>query len=155
METEPSLYVAILATRRADQRQCCVYLKKRLLIFSRLKCGNYGQDARKSFRPKSCHQKPGSCRPKLRATWLRISGDMTMYFGQHDAGSWRYDFGRDDFRATWPVTKCGADEVNMTDTIVLFTTCRLVETGQWWWKNVVCVTINLCYYYTPILPVLQ
>ena len=33
METEPSLYEAILAARRADQRQCCVYLKKRLLIF--------------------------------------------------------------------------------------------------------------------------
>ena len=30
---------------------------------------------------------------------------MTMYFGQHDSGSGRYDFGRDDFRATWPVTR--------------------------------------------------
>ena len=29
---------------------------------------------------------------------------MTMHFEQHDPGSGRYDFGRDDFRATWPVT---------------------------------------------------
>ena len=29
---------------------------------------------------------------------------MTMYFGRHNSGSGRYDYGRDDFRATWPVT---------------------------------------------------
>ena len=46
---------------------------------------------------------------KLRATWLRISGDMTMYFGRYDSGSGRYDFGRDNFRATWPVTKIPTD----------------------------------------------
>ena len=39
---------------------------------------------------------------KFRATWLRISGDMTMNFGQHDSGFGRHDFGRDDFRTTWP-----------------------------------------------------
>ena len=33
-----------------------------------------------------------------------ITSDMTMYFGQHDSGSGQYDFGRDDFRVTWPVT---------------------------------------------------
>ena len=36
---------------------------------------------------------------KFRTTWLRISGDMTMNFGQHDFGFGRHNFGRDDFRA--------------------------------------------------------
>ena len=29
---------------------------------------------------------------------------MTMNFGQHDSGSGRHNLGRDDFRATRPVT---------------------------------------------------
>ena len=32
-----------------------------------------------------------------------FSGDITN-FGQHDSGFGRHDFGRDDSRATWPVT---------------------------------------------------
>ena len=37
---------------------------------------------------------------KFRAARLKISGDVTMNFGQHDSGSGLLDFGRDDFRAT-------------------------------------------------------
>ena len=37
---------------------------------------------------------------KFRATWLRISGDMTMNFGQHDFGFGRHDFGRLDRKPT-------------------------------------------------------
>ena len=40
---------------------------------------------------------------KFRAVWLRISGYMTMNFGQHYPAFGQHDFGRDDFRATWPV----------------------------------------------------
>ena len=37
---------------------------------------------------------------KFRATWLRISGDMIMNFGQHDFGFERHDFGRLDRKPT-------------------------------------------------------
>ena len=36
-----------------------------------------------------------------------------MNFGQHDSGSGRHDFGRDDFRATWPVTGIGPLSVEL------------------------------------------
>ena len=58
----------------------------------------YGQVARKSSGRKSHHPK------SFRATWFRISGDMTINFWRHNSGFGRHDFGRDDFRATWPVT---------------------------------------------------
>ena len=38
---------------------------------------------------------------------------MTMNFGQHDSHSRRHDFGRDDFRATWPVTGIGPLSVEL------------------------------------------
>ena len=38
---------------------------------------------------------------------------MTMNFGQHDSRSGRHDFGRDDFRATWPVTGIGPLSVEL------------------------------------------
>ena len=43
-----------------------------------------------------------TCQVKVKS--IKIAGDMTMYFGRHNSGSGRYDFGRDDFRATWPAT---------------------------------------------------
>ena len=63
----------------------------------------YGQVARKSSGWKLRHPK------SFRATWFRISGDMTINFWRHNSGFGRNDFGRDDFgrddfRATWPVT---------------------------------------------------
>ena len=39
---------------------------------------------------------------KFRATWLSISGDLTKNFGRHNSDFRRHNFGRDDFRATWP-----------------------------------------------------
>ena len=36
--------------------------------------------------------------------WLRISGNMTMNFRQHDSGFGRHDFGQDDIWPTWPLT---------------------------------------------------
>ena len=38
---------------------------------------------------------------------------MTMNFGQHDSHSRRHDCGRDDFRATWPVTGIGPLSVEL------------------------------------------
>ena len=37
-------------------------------------------------------------------TLEKISGFISMNFGQHYPAFGQHDFGRDDFRATWPVT---------------------------------------------------
>ena len=47
---------------------------------------------------------------KFWATWLRISGEMTMNFGQHDSGFGWHDFGQDESQATWPVTDLTAEK---------------------------------------------
>ena len=39
----------------------------------------------------------------LQALFIKISGDLSKNFGRHDSGFERYNFGQDDFRATWPV----------------------------------------------------
>ena len=40
----------------------------------------------------------------LHTLFIKISGDFSKNFGRHDSGFERYNFGPDDFRATWPVT---------------------------------------------------
>ena len=40
----------------------------------------------------------------LHTLFIKISGDLSKNFGRHDSGFERYNFGRDDFRATWLVT---------------------------------------------------
>ena len=42
--------------------------------------------------------------------FIKISGDLTKYFGRHNSGFGWHDFWRDDFRATWSLPFTHSDQ---------------------------------------------